>query len=165
MGSTTACTVPADSKHSSACKPRWGSMVRIVEKIQAARDSGLDIRANQYPYVAGGTALASSLPPWVADGGASKLLVNGAITSNVPNIANGETSSGQGGNGHGHADRVRVALGSIFMGITCSVCGSDKIIRAGACGVCNAPHSAGAVFCWQCGNPLLVQVSSEAYSR
>ena len=55
-------------------KPRWGSMVKIVEKIQAARDSGLDIRANQYPYVAGGTALASSLPPWVADGGVSKLL-------------------------------------------------------------------------------------------
>jgi N-acyl-D-amino-acid deacylase len=34
----------------------------------------LDIRANQYPYVAGGTALASSLPPWVADGGVTKLL-------------------------------------------------------------------------------------------
>jgi len=55
-------------------KPRWGSMVQIVEKIQAARDSGLDIRANQYPYIAGGTALASSLPPWVADGGGAKLL-------------------------------------------------------------------------------------------
>jgi N-acyl-D-amino-acid deacylase len=55
-------------------KPRWGSMVKIVEKIQAARDSGLDIRANQYPYIAGGTALASSLPPWVADGGVAKLL-------------------------------------------------------------------------------------------
>jgi N-acyl-D-amino-acid deacylase len=55
-------------------KPRWGSMVKIVEKIQTARDSGLDIRANQYPYVAGGTALASSLPPWVADGGIAKLL-------------------------------------------------------------------------------------------
>jgi len=55
-------------------KPRWGAMVKIVEKIQAARDSGLDIRANQYPYVAGGTALASSLPPWVADGGVTKLL-------------------------------------------------------------------------------------------
>jgi N-acyl-D-amino-acid deacylase len=55
-------------------EPRWGSMVKIVEKIQAARDSGLDIRANQYPYVAGGTALASSLPPWVADGGVAKLL-------------------------------------------------------------------------------------------
>ena len=35
---------------------------------------GLDIRADQYPYVAGATALASSLPPWVADGGTDKLL-------------------------------------------------------------------------------------------
>jgi len=55
-------------------KTRWGSMPRVVEKIQAARDSGLDIRADQYPYVAGGTALASALPPWVADGGLAKLL-------------------------------------------------------------------------------------------
>lgn len=55
-------------------KSRWGTMPRVVEKIQAARDSGLDIRADQYPYVAGGTALASALPPWVADGGLAKLL-------------------------------------------------------------------------------------------
>jgi len=55
-------------------KSRWGSMAKVVEKIQTARDSGLDIRANQYPYIAGGTALASSLPPWVADGGIAKLL-------------------------------------------------------------------------------------------
>ena len=45
-------------------------------------------------------------------------------------------SGGQNGNGVGYAYRVTVALGSIFMGITCSVCGSDKVIRAGACGVC-----------------------------
>ena len=55
-------------------KPRWGFMNTMVETIQAARDSGLDIRADQYPYVAGATALASSLPPWVADGGMKKLL-------------------------------------------------------------------------------------------
>ncbi|MGH9685225.1 MAG: D-alanyl-D-alanine carboxypeptidase/D-alanyl-D-alanine endopeptidase [Candidatus Acidiferrales bacterium] len=55
-------------------KSRWGTMPRIVAKIQAARDSGLDIRADQYPYVAGATALASCLPPWVADGGTTKLL-------------------------------------------------------------------------------------------
>jgi ribonucleoside-diphosphate reductase alpha chain len=33
-------------------------------------------------------------------------------------------------------DRVKAALGSAFMGITCSNCGSDKVIRAGACGCC-----------------------------
>ena len=55
-------------------KPRWGTMPQVVAKIQTARDSGLDIRVDQYPYIAGGTALASSLPPWVADGGTQKLL-------------------------------------------------------------------------------------------
>jgi len=55
-------------------KTRWGNMAKIVAQIQAARDSGQDVTANMYPYVAGGTALASSLPPWVADGGMAKLL-------------------------------------------------------------------------------------------
>lgn len=55
-------------------KTRWGSMPKIVGMIQAARDAGQDVSANMYPYVAGGTALASSLPPWVADGGMQKLL-------------------------------------------------------------------------------------------
>lgn len=55
-------------------KARWGSMPKIVEMIQSARDSGQDVSADMYPYVAGGTALASSLPPWVADGGTEKLL-------------------------------------------------------------------------------------------
>src|SRR5215813_5999482 len=55
-------------------KARWGSMPRVAAMIQAARDSGLDVSADMYPYVAGATALASSLPPWVADGGLPKLL-------------------------------------------------------------------------------------------
>jgi dihydroorotase/N-acyl-D-amino-acid deacylase len=55
-------------------KTRWGNMPKIVGQIQAARDSGQDVTADMYPYIAGGTALASSLPPWVADGGMDKLL-------------------------------------------------------------------------------------------
>ena len=35
-----------------------------------------------------------------------------------------------------HPDRVKAALGTAYMGIICSNCGSDKVIRAGACGVC-----------------------------
>src|SRR5712664_3896047 len=55
-------------------RPRWGSMKNVVATIQLARDSGLDIAADMYPYTAGATALASALPPWVADGGVQKLL-------------------------------------------------------------------------------------------
>ena len=55
-------------------KTRWGNMTKIVAQIQAARDAGQDVTADMYPYIAGGTALASSLPPWVAEGGMEKLL-------------------------------------------------------------------------------------------
>jgi dihydroorotase/N-acyl-D-amino-acid deacylase len=55
-------------------KPRWGTLKNVVAAIQLARDSGLDIAADMYPYPAGATALASALPPWVADGGVQKLL-------------------------------------------------------------------------------------------
>jgi hypothetical protein len=47
----------------------------------------------------------------------------------------------------------------------------ERIVRmeetgtAGSCSNCNAPHSSGATFCWQCGQPLLEQVSSDAILR
>ena len=33
---------------------------------------------------------------------------------------------------------------------------------AGACVSCGAPHSTGASFCWQCGQPILQQVPSDS---
>jgi dihydroorotase/N-acyl-D-amino-acid deacylase len=53
---------------------RWGNMPKVVAMIQGARDAGQDVTADMYPYLAGATALASSLPPWVAEGGLKKLL-------------------------------------------------------------------------------------------
>lgn len=38
----------------------------------------------------------------------------------------------------------------------------DETGAAGACGSCGAPHSAGAAYCWQCGQPLLLEISSDA---
>jgi ribonucleoside-diphosphate reductase alpha chain len=38
--------------------------------------------------------------------------------------------------GSTHAERVQEALGNMYMDITCSNCGSSKVIRAGACGCC-----------------------------
>jgi ribonucleoside-diphosphate reductase alpha chain len=59
----------------------------------------------------------------------------------------GKLGNGNGnGNGNGHhdhapsgathAERVKEALGNMFMDTACSHCGSSKVIRAGACGVC-----------------------------
>jgi len=47
----------------------------------------------------------------------------------------------------------------------------ERIVRmeqtgtAGSCTSCGAPHSMGATFCWQCGQPLLAQVPSDAIAR
>jgi hypothetical protein len=38
----------------------------------------------------------------------------------------------------------------------------EETSTAGQCASCGAPHSSGAAYCWQCGQPLLPQVSSEA---
>ncbi|HKB51588.1 MAG TPA: zinc ribbon domain-containing protein [Solirubrobacterales bacterium] len=42
---------------------------------------------------------------------------------------------------------------------------SEETGTAGSCPNCSAPHSSGATFCWQCGKPLLEQVSSDAILR
>ena len=38
----------------------------------------------------------------------------------------------------------------------------DETATAGECGSCGAPHSVGAVYCWQCGQPLLRLVEPDA---
>jgi dihydroorotase/N-acyl-D-amino-acid deacylase len=44
-------------------KPNWGKMADQVKEIQAARDRGVDITANQYPYIASMTSLETCIPP------------------------------------------------------------------------------------------------------
>jgi N-acyl-D-aspartate/D-glutamate deacylase len=52
----------------------WGRASEIVARVQQARDAGLDIRANVYPYTAGQNNLASIVPPWAHDGGREKMI-------------------------------------------------------------------------------------------
>ena len=37
----------------------------------------------------------------------------------------------------------------------------EETSTAGRCASCGAPHSSGAAYCWQCGQPLLEQVHSD----
>lgn len=37
----------------------------------------------------------------------------------------------------------------------------DQTASAGVCASCQAPHSSGAAYCWQCGQPLLEEVFSD----
>ncbi|MEI6352146.1 MAG: vitamin B12-dependent ribonucleotide reductase [Verrucomicrobiota bacterium] len=56
----------------------------------------------------------------------------------ITNRVNSEGTPAHNGHVHGdsHAERVKEALGNMFMDVTCSNCGSNKVIRAGACGCC-----------------------------
>ncbi len=53
----------------AAGKRNWAKGPEVIARIAAARASGLDVTADMYPYVAGGTGLSSVLPPWLAEGG------------------------------------------------------------------------------------------------
>lgn len=55
-------------------RTRWGTMDRILERIDQARSRGLDITADVYPYEAGSTAATTLLPPWSMEGGVDALL-------------------------------------------------------------------------------------------
>ena len=58
----------------TAYKPNWGKMPEVLAKIQGARDQGIDVSANQYPWTAGSNGLDACLPPWIREGGRDALL-------------------------------------------------------------------------------------------
>jgi N-acyl-D-amino-acid deacylase len=71
----TEANIPVEIFHlKMAGKPNWGKMRDVIAKIEAARVRGLDITADQYPYVAGGTSLGAAVPPWAHEGGTAKFL-------------------------------------------------------------------------------------------
>lgn len=50
-------------------RQNWGKMPNVIAAIEGARASGLDVTANQYPYVASGTSLGATIPPKYHEGG------------------------------------------------------------------------------------------------
>ena len=67
--------IPANVWHlKTAYRRNWGAMPRILAAFAAARASGLDVAANQYPWNAASNGLDACLPPWVREGGRERLL-------------------------------------------------------------------------------------------
>jgi hypothetical protein len=67
-------------------------------------------------------------------------------------------------------DRIRVDVlvqrAADLQSVDAELAEADRILAieqtgiAGVCGACSAPHSSGAAFCWQCGQPVLRQVDT-----
>jgi N-acyl-D-amino-acid deacylase len=67
--------VPVEIYHLKAAGRRnWPKAASAIAKIDSARATGLDVQADMYPYIAGGTDLAACMPPWASADG--KLLEN-----------------------------------------------------------------------------------------
>lgn len=55
-------------------EPNWGKGGCALEILEQARRDGLEITADQYPYIATSTGLTASLPAWAHDGGRKAML-------------------------------------------------------------------------------------------
>lgn len=67
--------IPAEIWHLKvAYRANWGKMAEVLARIEAARGNGLDITANQYPYIRASNGLDACLPLWVREGGVDKML-------------------------------------------------------------------------------------------
>ena len=67
--------IPVEIWHLKAAgRSNWGKMPQIVERIDAARTSGVDVSANTYAYTAWFNTFSAFIPPWAHDGGDAKLI-------------------------------------------------------------------------------------------
>jgi N-acyl-D-aspartate/D-glutamate deacylase len=67
--------VPVDIIHLKiADHAMWGQMPELIATIARAREQGVQVQANVYPYRAGQNDLATIIPPWAHEGGAQELI-------------------------------------------------------------------------------------------
>ncbi len=67
--------IPVEIWHlKTAGKKNWGRMPEVVSRIDAARRSGIDVEADTYAYPAWFNTFSAFVPPWVHDGGNSKMV-------------------------------------------------------------------------------------------
>ena len=67
--------IPVEIWHlKTAGRPNWGRMTRVLARIDSARQAGLDVTADQYPYTRSATSLDASIPQWAHSGGTDSLI-------------------------------------------------------------------------------------------
>src|SRR5205807_3768419 len=68
--------IPAEVSHLKVSgRDSWGQMRRVIARIDSARAAGLDVTADQYPYIRAATSLDASIPTWAESGGWDSLLI------------------------------------------------------------------------------------------
>ncbi len=101
----------------------WGQMNKVVSLINKARQNGVNVQANVYPYTRGHNNLRSIIPPWAHEGGTKAMLdrlkdpqlrrkIKENIRKGLPGWYNHYTAVG------GDWSRIQVTGSSVYSGLT-----------------------------------------------
>jgi N-acyl-D-amino-acid deacylase len=101
----------------------WGRMSEVISIINQARQQGVNVQANVYPYTRGHNNLKSIIPPWVHEGGTKAMLdrlkdpkhrpkIKEDIQKGIPGWYNHYTAVG------GDWSRIQVTGKSVYSGLT-----------------------------------------------
>lgn len=67
--------IPVEISHFKVTyKPNWGKSTKTIARIEQARQEGIDVTIDQYPYVASSTSLNALVPTWVFSGGNDSMM-------------------------------------------------------------------------------------------
>jgi len=72
IGRAAGC--PVQISHLKIDSPsRWGAAPAILARLDEARATGVDVRADQYAYTAGSSGLSIRFPAWALEGGQARI--------------------------------------------------------------------------------------------
>jgi N-acyl-D-amino-acid deacylase len=66
--------MPVEISHFKVGLPNWNKSDQMIAMVEKARQEGLDVTVDQYPYTASSTTLNVLLPDWLLDGGRDSVL-------------------------------------------------------------------------------------------
>ena len=67
--------VPVEiSHHKASGRPNWGKVCATLRLMKRARERGVEVNCDVYPYTAGSTTITALLPNWALEGGVNKML-------------------------------------------------------------------------------------------
>lgn len=73
IGKESGCKIHF-SRFKVCGKNNWNKIPEVFARLDKAKEEGIIVSFDQYPYVAGSTMMSIILPPWVHGGGTEKLL-------------------------------------------------------------------------------------------
>ena len=62
------------SHHKAAGRSNWGKVNATLRLMEQARQRGVEVNCDVYPYIAGSTTITTLLPTWTLAGGVEKML-------------------------------------------------------------------------------------------